>query len=144
MASCLRNLDPFVWMPGSNGHSRTDTQQLQWPKETAGPDTFVQMAIVYQQQNITLYRNGELYASYVTEGQPHAYGGNTAVVFGQRHLVKGVDYLFGRIRDSSGLRSAARSGDDSQDAAGGAGGTVRTLGLVGFFPDWNLRSSRTI
>ncbi|MHB8971403.1 MAG: GH32 C-terminal domain-containing protein [Pirellulaceae bacterium] len=93
-------VEPCVWMAGSNGYSRTDKAQSQWPKETAGPDTFIQMAIVYQQQNITIYRNGELYASYVTEGQPHAYGVNTAIVFGQRHLNPGVDYFLGRIRDA--------------------------------------------
>ena len=93
-------LEPRVWMPGSNGYSRTQREQTQWPKETAGPDTFVQMAIVYQQQHITLYRNGELYASYTTEGQPHAFGVNTAIVFGQRHLLNNVDYFVGRIRDA--------------------------------------------
>ena len=93
-------LEPRVWMPGSNGYSRTEKEQSRWPQETADPGTFIQMAIVYQQQNITLYRDGELYASYVAEGQPHAYGVNTAVLFGQRHLSKGVDHFFGRIRDA--------------------------------------------
>ncbi|MHB8953295.1 MAG: GH32 C-terminal domain-containing protein [Pirellulaceae bacterium] len=93
-------LEPCVWMPGSNGYSRTQQEQTQWPKETAGPDTFVQMAIVYQQQNITLYRNGELYAAYTTQGQPHVFGVNTAILFGQRHLQKGVNHFVGRIRDA--------------------------------------------
>ena len=86
-------LEPRVWMPGSNGYSRTCQEQTQWPKETADPDTFVQVAIVYQQQNITVYRNGELYASYATDSQPYTFGLNTAIVFGQRHLMKGVDLL---------------------------------------------------
>jgi beta-fructofuranosidase len=93
-------LEPCVWMPGSNGYSRTHMEQTQWPKETAGPDTFVQVAIVYQQQNIVVYRNGELYASYATDSQPSTFGLNTAIVFGQRHLMKGVGYFFGRIRDA--------------------------------------------
>lgn len=93
-------LEPRVWMPGSNGFSRTHKEQSQWPKETAGADTFVQMAIVYQQQNITIYRNGELYASYAKDSQPNSFGPNTAIVFGQRHLQPGVDHFSGRIRDA--------------------------------------------
>jgi len=93
-------LQPRVWMPGSNGHSRTQTDQSSWPQETADANTFVQIAIVYQQQNVTVYRNGELYASYAKEGEPNAYGLNTAILFGQRHLRPGVDHFFGRVRDA--------------------------------------------
>jgi beta-fructofuranosidase len=93
-------LEPQVWMPGSNGFSRTNKDQADWPKETLGPNEFVQMAIVYQGQQITMYRNGELYAEYTTSGQPYAFGTSTAILFGQRHLQKGVDCFFGRIRDA--------------------------------------------
>ena len=57
-------LETSVWMPGSNGFSRTKKSQADWPKETAGPDEFVQIAIVYQGRHITMYRNGKLYAKY--------------------------------------------------------------------------------
>jgi len=93
-------IEPQVWMPGSNGFSRTNKEQADWPKETVGPDEFVQMAIVYQGQQITMYRNGELYAEYTASGKPYAFGTSTAILFGQRHLVKNVDCFFGRIRDA--------------------------------------------
>jgi len=93
-------LEPKAWMPGSNGFRRTNKAQADWPKETVGPDEFVQVAIVYHGQQIRMYRNGELYAEYTTSGQPYSYGTSTAVLFGQRHLQKGVDCFFGRIRDA--------------------------------------------
>ncbi|MBC8873501.1 MAG: GH32 C-terminal domain-containing protein [Planctomycetes bacterium] len=93
-------IEPQVWMPGSNGYSRTNKEQADWSKETTGPDQFVQMAIVYEGHQITMYRNGELYAEYATSGQPYAFGANTAILFGPRHLSKGVDCFFGRMRDA--------------------------------------------
>lgn len=93
-------LAPRVWMPGSSGYIRTKKEQADWPAETVGPHTFVQIAIVYAGQHITVYRNGELYATYDTNGQPHAYGVNTAIVFGLRHLNPGVEHFFGKVRDA--------------------------------------------
>ncbi|MEW4565906.1 GH32 C-terminal domain-containing protein [Bremerella sp. JC770] len=93
-------LAPKVWMPGSNGFSRTNQQQAGWSQETAAPDEFVHIAIVYRGQQIAMYRNGKLHAEYVTSGQPYRFGPNTAVLFGQRHLKEGVDHFKGRIRDA--------------------------------------------
>ena len=93
-------LRPQTWMPGSNGFSRTRKDQAAWPKETAGPDEFVQMAIVYSGKHIAVYRNGKPYAEYNTSGEPYAFGPNTAVLFGQRHLKPGVEHFLGRIRDA--------------------------------------------
>ena len=53
-------IEPQVWMPGSNGYSRTNKEQADWPKETAAPDRLVQMAIVYRGQQITVCRNGDI------------------------------------------------------------------------------------
>ncbi len=93
-------LTPQVWMPGSNGYSRTQKEQADWPRETVAADQFVQIAIVYQGPHITVYRDGELYSQYRTGGAPYAYGPNTAVLFGQRHLQKNVACFHGRIRDA--------------------------------------------
>ena len=93
-------LQPQVWMPGSNGYSRTDKTQTDWPKETAAPDELVHLAIVYQGRQITVYRNGERYAAYASPGEPYPFGGNTAVLFGPRHLQEGVECFLGRIRDA--------------------------------------------
>lgn len=99
-AIVFAELAPRVWMPGSNGYSRTEKAQADWPKETATPDQFVQIAIVYRGRQITMYRNGQPYASYTTRGEPHAFGPSTAVLFGPRHLSKGVACFYGRIRDA--------------------------------------------
>ncbi len=96
----LGEIVPGVWMPGSNNFSRTEREQDDWPRESATADELVQVAIVYRAAEITLYRNGELYAAYRTEGEPYAYGANTAILFGQRHLRTGVDCFHGRIRDA--------------------------------------------
>ena len=93
-------LEPKVWMPGSNGFSRTNKDQDEWPKETVGPDAFVQIAIVYNGKHISLYRNGEPYASYDMIGEPAVFDINTAILFGQRHLNPGVDCFYGRVRDA--------------------------------------------
>jgi beta-fructofuranosidase len=93
-------LESQVWMPGSNGYSRTNREQQDWPKETASADQFVQVAIVYEGKKITLYRNGELYAEYLMQDQPYSFGDNSAVLFGQRHLRPNVECLRGRIRDA--------------------------------------------
>jgi beta-fructofuranosidase len=92
-------LEPLVWMPGSNNYSRTVKSQSDWPKETAMPDQFVQMAIVYKGKEITVYRNGELYAKYTMSGEPYTFGPQTGILFGPRHLGNN-DRFFGRIRDA--------------------------------------------
>jgi beta-fructofuranosidase len=93
-------LAPRVWMPGSNGFSRTFKKQDDWPKEGAATDRFVQMAIVYRGREITVYRNGVFYAGYTMNGQPFAFGIRTAILFGPRHLLKNVACFKGRIRDA--------------------------------------------
>jgi len=92
-------LEPSVWMPGSNNYSRTHRSQADWPKETASPDEFVQMAIVYRGKEISVYRNGLLYANYTMASEPYTFGSNTAILFGQRHRGNN-DYLLGRIKDA--------------------------------------------
>jgi beta-fructofuranosidase len=99
-AVVFAELAPQVWMPGSNGYSRSCKEQAEWPKETNAADRFVQMAIVYRGQEITVYRNGLLYAEYTTDGQPYAFGRQTTILFGPRHLIRNVDCFLGRIRDA--------------------------------------------
>ena len=99
-AVVFAELTPQVWMPGSNGFTRTCKEQAEWPKETAAADEFVQIAIVYRGQDISVYRDGQLYAQYTAAGQPYAFGQQTAVLFGPRHLQKNVECFLGRIRDA--------------------------------------------
>jgi len=88
-----------VWMPGSNNYSRTDKEQSDWPEETAAPGEFVEIAIVYKGNEVTVYRNGKLYVRYIMQSKPYTFGPRTAILFGQRHLGNN-DYFFGRIKDA--------------------------------------------
>ena len=92
-------LERSVWMPGSNNFTRTHQEQSDWPKETSGPNEFVQMAIVYRGKTITVYRNGTSYVEYRMPGDPYAFGSGTAILFGRRHIGNN-DYFLGRIRDA--------------------------------------------
>ena len=57
-------LQPGKWMAGSDYHKRTERNQDKYVPETADSKTMVQMAIVYKDDEILIYRNGESYASY--------------------------------------------------------------------------------
>ena len=55
-------------MAGSNGFVRTKREQETFPAETADSKSLVQIAVVYQGPQITIYRNGGKYAEYTTKG----------------------------------------------------------------------------
>ncbi len=93
-------LVPQVWMPGSNGYTRTEKNQADWPKETAVSDEFVQIAIVYRGREVTVYRNGQPYAQYTMPGEPCAFGSQSVVMFGPRHLHSQTDRFVGCIKDA--------------------------------------------
>jgi beta-fructofuranosidase len=90
----------FRWMAGSDGFKRTEEVQSAYPEEKAGNDLFVQIAIVYQGKNISIFRNGKLYATYVTSAQ-QVFSKNCTVLFGKRHLeMQGEGYFRGKISDA--------------------------------------------
>jgi len=60
--------EPRRWMAGSDRFLRTCREQAQWPVETAERDELVQMAVVYQGKQVTLYRNGVPYAQHEVTG----------------------------------------------------------------------------
>ncbi len=91
---------PKVWMPGSNTYTRTEENQADWPKETAGPDQFVQLAVVYRGREVAVYHNGQPYAKYTMAGEPCAFGPGSIVMFGPRHMHGRKDCFVGRIRDA--------------------------------------------
>lgn len=90
------------WMPGSNSFTRTEKEQAAWPAEDAGPDRFVQMAIVYRGRDIEVYRDGALYTKYAMAGEPQSFGPQAMVMFGRRHLdATDTERSFaGRIKDA--------------------------------------------
>jgi len=75
--------EPGRWISGSNESKRTEKNQSEYPPETARGGAMVQMAIVYKDDNISIYRNGELYRSYQAENfNIFTHKRNTVAVFG--------------------------------------------------------------
>lgn len=90
------------WMGGSEGFARTQKDQAAFPAETADAKTFVQIAIVYHGNEVTMFRNGEPYAHYTMPNQPRPFGPDAVVLFGKRHLdlQDAQDAFVGRIKDA--------------------------------------------
>ncbi|MHB8520592.1 MAG: GH32 C-terminal domain-containing protein [Limisphaerales bacterium] len=94
-------LSPGRWMAGSDFYRRTDREQGQWAEETADSNTIVQVAITYQGQQVSLYRNGRRYAEYTMTSPPQEFGAQSVVVIGKRHLEQQDDAHFtGAIEDA--------------------------------------------
>lgn len=95
-------LSPRRWMPGSDSFHRTHREQSDWPEETAGHDTFIQIAVVYADRTVTVFREGQTYASYTLSRPPQTFGPSATVLFGRRHLDAGdkENSFTGRIRDA--------------------------------------------
>lgn len=76
------------WMAGSDAFRRTQREQAAWPQETAGPNQAVCVAITYTAERIAIYHNGTVQADYPV-AKPQAFGADSKVVFGLRHLTAG-------------------------------------------------------
>jgi hypothetical protein len=89
-------------MAGSDNYRRTERDQRDWPQETAAETNFIQLAIAYTGKQVTLYRNGEIYAQYSMSNPPQDFGAEAAVLFGRRHLDAGDPErsFVGRIKDA--------------------------------------------
>jgi type 1 glutamine amidotransferase len=75
---------PGKWMAGSNFFARTERDQGA-AAEQADAKTVIQMAIVYQGDRISIYRNGEPYASYQANNVDLLSAGDAMAVIGLRH-----------------------------------------------------------
>jgi len=93
------------WMAGSNNFSRTEKDQDKNPVENADGNTLVQMAIVYRDDQITIYRDGELYVSYSAKNIDLLSSKDNVAVFGLRHL-GGDGSITGSIEDARIYRQA--------------------------------------
>lgn len=78
-------LTPRRWMAGSDMWRRTSKEQENYPEETADPNTCVQVAIVYKEGMVRLFRNGDAFAQYFVDA-PRAFGPESVAVLGLRHL----------------------------------------------------------
>ena len=91
---------PAKWMAGSDWWRRTEKDQSAYVAETADANTLVQMALVYRGNQVTVYRDGTLYAQHAIAA-PQSFGADSFAVFGLRHL-KAEDQAFfaGTIDDA--------------------------------------------
>ena len=88
------------WMAGSDHFKRTEKVQDKYVSETADSKTMVQMAIVYKDDRILIYRNGEDYASYQARNIDLLSPENNIAVFGLRHVGAGGGQISGAIEDA--------------------------------------------
>jgi len=93
-------LQPGKWMAGSDYHKRTEKAQDKYTRETAGSKTMVQMAIVYKDDRILIYRNGASLTSYQAKNIDLLSPENNIAVFGLRHVGAGGGQISGAIEDA--------------------------------------------
>lgn len=84
------------WMAGSDHYARTQEEQ-DYAEETTQKE-LIQMAIVYEADRISIYRNGEPLTTYRAENVDFLSGEDQVAVFGLRHL--GGGYIEGAIEDA--------------------------------------------
>ena len=89
------------WTAGSDFYRRTQEDQQANAVEQADPKTLIQMAIVYKGNQVSIYRNGEPYASYETRNIDLLTPEDNIAVFGLRHVGAGFGQtLRGSIEDA--------------------------------------------
>lgn len=79
-------LAPARWMAGSEFFRRTRAEQSAWPAETAGPGSFVQIAVAYRGKHVSIYRDAKPYAEYEMDGEPASFDDSSFVLLGLRHI----------------------------------------------------------
>jgi len=73
------------WMAGSDFFRRTERSQASYAAERAGGKAFVQIAIAYRGNEVTISRDGKPYARY-TVTAPQAFGPGCTVLLGLRYI----------------------------------------------------------
>jgi beta-fructofuranosidase len=92
---------PGRWMAGSEFFRRTPEAQDGSAVESAGPEALVQVAIVYEGDQIRIVRNGEPYAAYAAENVDLLSGDDQIALFGLRHIEQSAGAPFaGSIEDA--------------------------------------------
>lgn len=88
------------WMGGSDTWQRTPKDQSGFPEESSDMNTCVQIAVVYEGNDVRLFRNGQAYTQYKID-TPLSFGPESVAVLGLRHLEAGAPaYLEGAIEDA--------------------------------------------
>jgi len=100
-------LSPGRWMAGSDFYRRSNKDQKDAAPVETGGEQRIQMAIVYQGDQITIYRNGERYHSYKAKNIDLLSPQTNFAVFGLRHV--GGNGAFGGSIDDARVYDRALS-----------------------------------
>lgn len=106
----LGELQQGKWMAGSDDFERTETDQDKYVSEAADSRTMIQLAIVYQKDQIRIYRNGASYASYQANNADLLGPENNLAVFGLRHVGADGGQISGTLEDARIYRQALTVG----------------------------------
>ena len=87
------------WMAGSDRWGRTNKEQNEYAREDADANALIQMAIVYKDDSVTIYRNGEIYASHKAKNIDLLNKDGNVVTFGIRHT-QGNGRVDAKIEDA--------------------------------------------
>jgi len=91
---------PGKWMAGSEGGNRTQADQRASPAETSGSGEFIEVAIVYRGNDVTIFRNAREIAGYQVP-RANWFPLSTSLVMGKHHVWSGPDDCFaGSIEDA--------------------------------------------
>ncbi|MCP4785326.1 MAG: hypothetical protein GY903_04845 [Fuerstiella sp.] len=90
---------PGKWMAGSDLFSRTENEQDRNRAEQVDAEETVQLAIVYRGETVTIYRNGDVYASYPAQNIDLLNDEENYAIFGLRHI-GGNGSIVGAIEDA--------------------------------------------
>jgi len=104
-------LAPGKWMAGSDFFRRTQKKQDAFPAETADAKTFVQLAIVYFGQQVTVYRDGRLYSQHTMAEAPQEFGPASRVNIGKRHRRQSDKSHFAGAIDDARIYAQALSAE---------------------------------
>ncbi len=100
------------WMAGSNFFERTQADQGANAVETAGPEALVQIAVVYQGDEVRIYRNGAPYAAYKTRNIDLLGIDDHIAVFGLRHVGAGTGTPFAGAIDDARIYARALTAEE--------------------------------
>ncbi len=92
---------PGRWMAGSDFFNRTHRDQAAFPVETADSTCLIQMAIVYDDLEIRVYRNGKLYSRHKI-ASPQTFKQDAMVLIGLRYVggMGEIGFLGGTVEEA--------------------------------------------
>jgi hypothetical protein len=117
-----------TWMAGSDYFRRSQRDQSDRPRETT-TDAYVQVALVYEGNQVTLYRNGKRVDSHRID-EPAAFTETPIVLFGKRY--QGARDCFRGVMEEARLYDQALTAEQIQALEPGADSGPKPLGWWDF------------